>query len=183
MANPNPNQATQFSEGNQAAADGRRWRQAINRAVSRKKSARSKVIALDALADKLVEAGLAGDISALKEIGNRLNEERKVIRKDREDIAVQVGQLMRVIKFINGYDREPRITQQVVSLDSNVGGAVMGLRVNVYYKSFWVHSKIDVYYKKQNTWYLDKIDVTKKTSAARGIALDNLMTDYITKKN
>mgnify|MGYP003553705106 FL=1 len=73
MANPNPNQATQFSEGNQAAADGRRWRQAINRAVSRKKSARSKVIALDALADKLVEAGLAGDISALKEIGNRLD--------------------------------------------------------------------------------------------------------------
>ena len=73
MANHNPNQATQFSEGNQAAADGRRWRQAINRAVSRKKSARSKVIALDALADKLVEAGLAGDISALKEIGNRLD--------------------------------------------------------------------------------------------------------------
>ena len=73
MANPSPNQATQFSEGNQAAADGRRWRQAINRAVSRKKSARSKVIALDALADKLVEAGLAGDISALKEIGNRLD--------------------------------------------------------------------------------------------------------------
>ena len=122
-------------------------------------------------------------MNSFKEIGNRLNEERKVIRKDREDIAVQVGQLMRVIKFINGYDREPRITQQVVSLDSNVGGAVMGLRVNVYYKSFWVHSKIDVYYKKQNTWYLDKIDVTKKTSAARGIALDNLMTDYITKKN
>ena len=73
MSNPNPNQATQFSEGNQAAADGRRWRQAINRAVSRKKSARSKVIALDALADKLVEAGLAGDIAAIKEIGNRLD--------------------------------------------------------------------------------------------------------------
>ena len=73
MDTSNRANATSFSEGNQAAADGRRWRQAINRAVSRKKSARSKVIALDALADKLVEAGLAGDISALKEIGNRLD--------------------------------------------------------------------------------------------------------------
>jgi len=71
MANPNP--SNQFQTGNTISADGRRWRQAINRAVSRKKSARSKVIALDALADKLVEAGLAGDIAAIKEIGNRLD--------------------------------------------------------------------------------------------------------------
>ena len=86
-------------------------------------------------------------------------------------------------KIVNGHSTEPMITQQIVSCDSNEGGAFLHLKVNVYYKSFWVHSKIDVYYKKQNTWYLDKIDVTKKTSAARGIALDNLMTDYITKRN
>ena len=63
----------QFKEGNTVASDYYRWRAAINRAVSRKMSASSKRIKLDALADTLVDAGLAGDIAALKEIGNRLD--------------------------------------------------------------------------------------------------------------
>jgi len=122
-------------------------------------------------------------MNSFKEIGNRLNEERKAIRKDREDIAVQVGKYMRMIKIVNGHSTEPMITQQITDLVSNVGGAVLQLKVNVYYKSFWVHSKIDVYYKKQNTWYLDKIDISKKTSVSRGRALDKLMTDYRTNNN
>ena len=63
----------QFKEGNTVASDYYRWRAAINRAVSRKMSASSKRIKLDALADTLVDAGLAGDIAAIKEIGNRLD--------------------------------------------------------------------------------------------------------------
>ena len=70
MTNP----ATQFKPGNTVSADGRRWRQAINKAVSRDVgSKRNRIMALDKLADTLVDAGLAGDIAAIKEIGNRLD--------------------------------------------------------------------------------------------------------------
>ena len=70
MTNP----ATQFKPGNTVSADGRRWRQAINKAVSREVgSKRNRIMALDKLADTLVDAGLAGDIAAIKEIGNRLD--------------------------------------------------------------------------------------------------------------
>ena len=70
MTNP----ATQFKPGNTVSADGRRWRQAINKAVSREVgSKRNRIMALDKLADTLVDAGLAGDIKAIKEIGNRLD--------------------------------------------------------------------------------------------------------------
>ena len=72
MANPNP--SNQFQTGNTISADGRRWRQAINKAVSRDVgSKRNRIMALDKLADTLVDAGLAGDIAAIKEIGNRLD--------------------------------------------------------------------------------------------------------------
>ena len=72
MANPNP--SNQFQTGNTISADGRRWRQAINKAVSREVgSRRNRIMALDKLADTLVDAGLAGDIAAIKEIGNRLD--------------------------------------------------------------------------------------------------------------
>ena len=72
MTNPNP--SNQFQPGNTISADGRRWRQAINKAVSRDVgSKRNRIMALDKLADTLVDAGLAGDIAAIKEIGNRLD--------------------------------------------------------------------------------------------------------------
>ena len=72
MTNPNP--SNQFQPGNTISADGRRWRQAINKAVSREVgSKRNRIMALDKLADTLVDAGLAGDIAAIKEIGNRLD--------------------------------------------------------------------------------------------------------------
>ena len=66
--------ATSFKPGNTVSAEGRRWRQAINKAVSREVgSKRNRIMALDKLADTLVDAGLAGDIKAIKEIGNRLD--------------------------------------------------------------------------------------------------------------
>ncbi len=67
------------------------WRDAIRVAVTRDGDDK-KTKRLLLLADKLVEAGLAGDISALREIGDRLdgkpaqtidatiNDERSVIR-------------------------------------------------------------------------------------------------------
>lgn len=49
------------------------WRDAIQRAVKRRLAGEGDPQALDQLADKLVEKGLAGDIPAIKEIGDRLD--------------------------------------------------------------------------------------------------------------
>ena len=49
------------------------WRQAVHRAVKRKLDGEGKPLALERLADTLVQEALAGDISALKEIGDRLD--------------------------------------------------------------------------------------------------------------
>jgi len=49
------------------------WRDAIQRAVKRRLQGKSGPQALDQLADRLVEAGLEGDVSAMKEIGDRLD--------------------------------------------------------------------------------------------------------------
>ena len=72
MANPNPNQSTQFKAGNTVAYDAHRWKQAVNKAVS-KPSGRSKLTMLEVVADKLVDLAASGDIAAIKEIGNRLD--------------------------------------------------------------------------------------------------------------
>lgn len=59
-------------EGNQNAAKGREWRNAINRALeTRGNGDRTK--ALDDLAEKLLENAETGDMSALKELGDRLD--------------------------------------------------------------------------------------------------------------
>jgi hypothetical protein len=58
--------------GNQNAKKAKIWEQAIKRALARK--ANSTVDkGLDALADKLIEAGMSGDPWALKEIGDRVD--------------------------------------------------------------------------------------------------------------
>ena len=49
------------------------WRDAIRVAVSRAMNDPKKGKKLQALADALVEQGLAGDVPALKEIGDRLD--------------------------------------------------------------------------------------------------------------
>lgn len=49
------------------------WREAIHRAVKRKLAGEGDPRALDRLAQTLVREALAGDISALKEIGDRLD--------------------------------------------------------------------------------------------------------------
>lgn len=49
------------------------WRDAIRMAVNRQVGSKDKSKRLAALANKLVDAGLEGDVSALKEIGDRLD--------------------------------------------------------------------------------------------------------------
>lgn len=49
------------------------WREAVQRAVRRKMKGEGQPQRLDLLADKVVALGLEGDISAIKEIGDRLD--------------------------------------------------------------------------------------------------------------
>ena len=58
--------------GNQYAAKAKQWSLAIERALA-KRSKRTKVEALDALAEKLLEKCDEGDMAALKELGDRLD--------------------------------------------------------------------------------------------------------------
>ena len=58
-------------KGNQNAAKARIWSAAIERAI-RNRTGKSKVDALDALAEKLLEQCDLGDIPALRELGDRL---------------------------------------------------------------------------------------------------------------
>jgi len=58
--------------GNNNYLKGRRWKDAINRALE-KRSAALGVEALDELAEKLLAMAEAQDIQALKELGDRLD--------------------------------------------------------------------------------------------------------------
>ena len=58
--------------GNTNAQKGSVWRNAINRALD-KRSRAKQVEAVDELAEKLLAACDAGDLTALKELGDRLD--------------------------------------------------------------------------------------------------------------
>lgn len=63
-----------FEKGNQLASNNKRWRAAIENALNkRNESRKDKLEALDALAEKLLENAEAGDMQALKELGDRLD--------------------------------------------------------------------------------------------------------------
>lgn len=49
------------------------WRDALMRAVKREVDKGGKTKRLEVLADKLVEEGMAGNVAAIKEIGDRLD--------------------------------------------------------------------------------------------------------------
>ena len=59
-------------QGNQNAVKGKRWADAISRALEERSRAK-QVEALDELAEKLLAACDAGELAALKELGDRLD--------------------------------------------------------------------------------------------------------------
>lgn len=59
-------------KGNQNAVKGNRWADAINRALE-KRSRVAQVEAIDELAERLLEKCDEGDMTALKELGDRLD--------------------------------------------------------------------------------------------------------------
>ncbi len=58
--------------GNQNAVKAKRWQQAIDRALAERSKAKG-IEALDELAEKLLANAEAGDMTALKELGDRLD--------------------------------------------------------------------------------------------------------------
>lgn len=58
--------------GNQNALKAKRWQQAIDRALAERSKAKG-IEALDELAEKLLANAEAGDMAALRELGDRLD--------------------------------------------------------------------------------------------------------------
>ena len=78
-----------FEKGNQLGKNSYRWRDAINRALA-KRSRKAMHDELELLANKLIDMALAGDLGAIKEIGNRLDglPVQSVAVQDRTDLTV-----------------------------------------------------------------------------------------------
>lgn len=77
-------------EGNQNAVKGKRWAQAIARALD-ERSRSKQVEALDELAEKLLSACDAGDLAALKELGDRLDGKANQSISGPDGDAIPVG--------------------------------------------------------------------------------------------
>ncbi len=80
-----------FEKGNQLGRNSYRWRDAINRALAQR-SRKAMHDELELLANKLIDMALAGDLGAIKEIGNRLDgmSAQSVAVKERKDLTVIV---------------------------------------------------------------------------------------------
>ncbi len=80
-----------FEKGNQLGRNSYRWRDAINRALAQR-SRKAMHDELELLAHKLIDMALAGDLGALKEIGNRLDglPVQSVAVQERKDLTVIV---------------------------------------------------------------------------------------------
>ena len=83
--------------GNQNAARGRVWRDAINRALENR-SRVDQVHALDVLAEKLLAKCDEGDMQALKELGDRIEgKPAQPISGDEENPVRFISRVERVI--------------------------------------------------------------------------------------
>ena len=60
-------------KGNNNAAKGRVWSDAVKRALERRTTSKQKVAEIDRIADALLDKCLEGDMIAIKEFGDRLD--------------------------------------------------------------------------------------------------------------
>jgi hypothetical protein len=74
-------------EGNKNATKNRPWAEAINRALLAEDGKK-----LRALADKIIDKALEGDVSALKEIGDRVDGKaaQAIVGADGGDLVVRI---------------------------------------------------------------------------------------------
>jgi|SRR6185312_11506589 len=94
--------------GNQNAARAKVWRAAIERALERRKPANKRIKAIDELADKLLEECAGGNLSALQELGNRLDGKppQAIIGGEEGDPPLKFQEVKRVIIRAKSDDRD-----------------------------------------------------------------------------
>ncbi len=83
-------------EGNQNALKAKRWLQAIDRALE-KRSKFAGIQALDELAEKLLKRADDGDMSALKELGDRIDGKPAQAITGADGGPVQVESIKRIV--------------------------------------------------------------------------------------
>lgn len=77
--------------GNKNATKGRPWREAIDRAIKRDRAA------LDNVAKALIDAAQAGDMQAIKELGDRLDGKPAQVIAGDESAPLTINQIIRKI--------------------------------------------------------------------------------------
>lgn len=83
---------------NQNAAKGRMWNAAIQKAL-RKRSKSEQMEALQEIADKLLDRAMDGDITALKELGDRLDgKSHQTIGGDGPDGEIPVSMTVKYVR-------------------------------------------------------------------------------------
>jgi hypothetical protein len=83
--------------GNQNAVKAKRWSQAIDRALE-KRSKAAGIEALDELAEKLLQRAEEGDLTALKELGDRMEgKPAQIIAGDPENPLHTVSEVRRTV--------------------------------------------------------------------------------------
>lgn len=82
--------------GNTNKADNKRWRMAIDKALE--KRGKDQWEALTAVADKLIDKALEGDLSAIKEFGDRIDGKAS----QQINLADADGEKLQVSLTING---------------------------------------------------------------------------------
>jgi hypothetical protein len=83
-------------KGNTNSARGRRWTDAINKALD-KRSKAAGIEALDNLAEKLLALCDEGDLQALKELGDRL--EGKSLQSVNMDATVDASLTVEIVRY------------------------------------------------------------------------------------
>lgn len=93
--------------GNQNAAKAKIWHAAIMRALERRKPANERIQAIDELADKLLDLVATGDLSALKEFGDRLDgKPAQAIVGDDDAPPIRIQKVERVLVRADAADRD-----------------------------------------------------------------------------
>lgn len=92
--------------GNQNGAKGRRWQDALNKALARFTDPEKRIEAggaLDAIAEKVVRLAIDGDWDSIIEIGNRLDGKpaQAIIGGSEDDPPLRIARVERVVVRAN----------------------------------------------------------------------------------
>lgn len=85
-----------FEKGNQLAANSKRWQSAINKAIDdRTLSRKDKLDELQRIANAMLDRALEGDMTAIKELGDRIDGKVTQIIEQKTELVASVEVLER----------------------------------------------------------------------------------------